>query len=227
MASLEKDAALVSQFEEVQEVLQIHVERISQLLRSLCVMHGHGLVKKDQLPTTAKVASLNKKIALLQKRLQESRTQLKAGNTWASCDKEAGEMAKALEEFLNANWNQFVSSHIRNIDAFYPFHYMEGCATILVQLDALTRQLKNLMGILPKAEGDVAAVLKASAQMDLLIAKLDLDQVPSVIQEFLKKATKGAVSLADLTDEILRYLRAKNFASSFRVILGSGNGRQS
>jgi hypothetical protein len=183
-------------------------------------MDSQGLVKNGDLPNADQVASFQKKIGALQKRLVESRSKLKVGNDWAGCDTEARAMAKQLEDCLKASWSQFVTEHIRNTDGLQPFRQMEGCAPILAELDLLTRRLTDFQRALPKTDADLSAVRKASDQMDALIAKIDLGGVPPAVQEFVKKATQGGISLAELTDEILDYLRARNFVNSFRVTSG-------
>ncbi len=225
VASLEKDKGLLEQFEEVQQALQLHRERSSHLLGVVRVMQGQGLVKNSDLPTAVQVAGFQKKIGALQKRLVETRTKLKVGNDWAGFDKETSALIKQLEDRLKSIWSEFVTDHIRNTDGFRPFRQIEGCAAILADLDVLSRQLTDFLSGLPKTDADLTAVKKASDQIDALIAKINLGEVPPAVQEFLKKATQGGISLTELTDEILKYLRARNFVSSLRVTSGSSYGR--
>lgn len=221
VASLEKDAELLNQLGQIKDALQRHREQSSALIGVLTILHHEGLVKREDVPTDSRIAAFRKLIDALQKKLSESRTKLKTGNDWAKCDKEAGALVKELDARLKVIWSQFVGDHNRNTDGFQAFRHIEGCSSILQKLDALNKRLTVLKAELPKTEADAISVRTASAEMDALIAEIDLGDVPEAVQEFLRKAAQGGVSLSELTDEIFAYLRLRKFVNSLRVASGT------
>ena len=222
IASADKDSALLHHFKGVEADLNRHVDRTTQLVKTLELLSTHGLVGGKDVIARTKVAGLHKKIATLQKRLKEERSQLMAQNTWASCDKEAGELGDALEARLRAAWAGFVTERTQKTESFAHFRQLEGCAEVLSEIEQIGISLRASVADLPRDESDIRKVEKASARIDALIAKLDLGDVPSAVQAFLKKASQNGVPLTEMSDEIIAWLRKKKLVAGLRVTTARG-----
>jgi hypothetical protein len=197
-------------------------------MQALRVMRDTNLVGVDDLAAvTGKVDSLAKKICTLQGRLKSERSKLLASNTWGLCDAEATALAVDLREKLLDLWRRFVGGQIRNTDTFQPFRSLHGCASVLTELDRLTRALREHQSQLPDSASIVAAVKDKGEQMDSEIAKLKVDGIPPAVLTFLKAAAQGGISATELTDEILAYLRDRKFVGSLRIVAGNIGGFRS
>jgi DNA repair exonuclease SbcCD ATPase subunit len=223
LASLEKDAELLSQLTDVEDALDEHIATTKAASHVLGILSCQKLLQRDSIPAADRIATFHKIIETLQKKLMNSRSKLKSGNEWAKCDKEAGALSRDMKERLMLVWRGFVTDHIRNTDGFQAFRHIDNCSPLLQKLDGLGKRLSELTRELPTSEADLVAVRAASAEMDALIAEIDLGDVPIPVQDFLRSAAQGGVPLASLTDEVLLYLRKRKFAESLRVTSGTSS----
>jgi hypothetical protein len=220
IAEAEKDAVLLRQFEEVEESLRQQTDALQGLVANLTLLQAHKLVASKDLVARGKLASLHRKIENLRKRLQEERSQLMAQNTWASCEKEATELAEALRTKLRTAWTEYLIVQSRNVEAFAHFRQLGGCAEILTEIENLAIAVRASGADLPTTESEFAKVIKLSTRIDALISKLDFGEVPHVVQQFLKRASQGGVPLVELTEEIFSWLQKKKLAGGLKVITG-------
>ncbi|AOS46096.1 hypothetical protein Verru16b_03192 [Lacunisphaera limnophila] len=220
IGAAEKNKELLQHFKGVHASLQQHFERTKDLLDTGELLENHELVPKDFLPR-GKVSGLRKKVGILRKRLSESRSQLMAQNTWASCDKEAGELGDILDTKFRAIWAQYIRERTQKTEPFAPFKQMESCAEVLAEIERVAVELNQALAELPRSEADFAKIKKAEARIISLIAKLDLGDVPKSVEQFLKRASQSGVSLAELSDEVLEWLKDKKLTGNLRITTGT------
>jgi hypothetical protein len=161
---------------------------------------------------------LQDRISKLRKVLNDSRSQIANGNVWAECNTQAEARAKDLGQELQKQWKGFVVEQTPGIETFRPFAKLPACKTTFDELAALDLQAKNDQTRIPSTDTEIDAVLTRGKRMQELISGLRLKDQPPEMQDFLKRCAQTGVSLDDLTDEVLVWLKSTGFAASLRIV---------
>jgi hypothetical protein len=74
---------------------------------------------------------------------------------------------------------------------------------------------------LPDDDELLKRVEAKSSEIHRLIKKLDYGDIPPEVKKFMEQvANTGGVSLGELNDKVLAWLREKNLLQAFRVSMG-------
>ncbi|MEI7909630.1 MAG: hypothetical protein WCK77_08355 [Verrucomicrobiota bacterium] len=215
--SREAEAQLVRTMENILVELAIHLDRAAQLAKTKLVFSTVEGMPKPVIDATA-VKSLKKTVGTLTGKLDNNRSQIGGGNTWADCVVKAKGLADALERDLRRIWMDYIAVEQPGYAVFNAYRGLPKCRPILSELDRLAGTLNELKRTLPQDPSPIFKVRETAALMREKIASLGLGDTPPEVAEFLKKcATDGGAPLSDLTPEIFKWIREQGFAGDLRV----------
>jgi capsule polysaccharide export protein KpsE/RkpR len=218
IANRAADEELVRKMEKIEEPLKRHVATISTLRESMDVMEKENLLAVKPITAPA-VKPLQDRISKLRNKLQGSRSTIAEGNVWAECNTYAEARAKELRQQLLLQWKAFVDQHTPGIETFKPYAKLDFCKDIFEELVELDRQSKSTQTNLPLTEAEFERVRTREERMRKLINGLELKDEPAEMQDFLKRCTQvNGVSLDELSDAVLNWLKNKKFAGSLKIV---------
>ena len=89
------------------------------------------------------------------------------------------------------------------------------------RIKTLNDELQSLAKKLPEDDEILTRVEAKSSEIQGLIKKLDYGDIPPEVKKFMEQvANSGGVSLEELNDKVLDWLREKNLLKAFRVSMG-------
>ena len=196
--------------------LSAEVDMLSEAATLLMKNNEVGLLVKH-LPTTVELKSLQSKLEKLDKRLAEEPETFLDGNVWASTKTQLDGLVKDLLANLAAVWSEYLNSLGQTIDHLEPFARVEKCTSIINKIKIELGSLNALALNLPQDLEPFRRAVQHQKEIQKLILQLDLKDVPPTVQKFLKSINTSGVTLDDLTDEILNWLKKKNMLKSFHI----------
>ena len=166
--------------------------------------------------------------ALLQKTLPDLRDKLVSKpdkvmqqSGWAKADTALKSAADALEKSLDVIWETHLRAIAPKLDDWLPFFQGGRFGSEITKSETLHKELDALAQSLP---GDAEVLKRAeekSREIHRLVKKLDFGDIPPEVKKFIEQvANSGGVSLGELNDKVLAWLREKNLLQAFRVNMG-------
>lgn len=220
VASAGKDADLVKKLREIEDKIAGHVDRAKALENSFKTLRGGGVIGTDEINQTAANKQIQRLIETLRKRLRERRSEMTKGDTWKNLDQKAKSTSNELDRALKSAWRTYVKSETPTYDIFRSFSGFEQCRSAIANLEQLQKKSEVLALELPGGVDELKRIGEIRQEMIRTIESLDLRDVPDEVLEFLRSCSSG-VSLNELTDEILTWLRDRGFTKSMKVTLRS------
>lgn len=215
--SREADAQIVRTMENILAELAIHLSRATQLEKTKLVFSTVEGMPKPVIDATA-VKSLKKTVGTLTGKLDNNRSQIGGGNSWADCVVKTKGLADSLERDLRKIWSDYIAAEHPGYAVFNAYRGLPKCRPILSELDRLSGILTELKRALPQEPSPILKVRETAALMREKIASLGLGDTPPEVAEFLKKcAADCGAPLSDLTPEIFKWIRDQGFAGDLRV----------
>lgn len=213
----ESDAQIVQNLSGIAETVASHAAQAQGLATSVRVIAAEGLLEGQWISAPA-VASLQKRIEAVRKRLSETRGDPRKGNLWANCDADAKALAKTVSSNAESAWRRFLDKQSTDTTSFSTFRRVPACASVLKKVDEANASLKARTLSLPTTRKEITEATATGEHAKELIGKLKLGGVPQEVQTLLKNAATGGVPLTDLTDEVLKWLRDhKEFLDGLRI----------
>lgn len=162
---------------------------------------------------------LDARITRVLEKLQASPEKINDGQVWPRFENLAHKVATDLREVLKGEWSGFVTRNTLNrVSVFSIFKGLAQCRDAIDELEELDRKAKARMNLLPQTPEDISFIIEISNEMTALINGLGIEGEPPEMIEFLKRCASGSgVSLSELTDKRLAWLRSKGFEESLRV----------
>lgn len=215
--SREADAQIVRTMENILAELAIHLDRATQLEKTKVVFSTVEGMPRPVVDATA-IKSLKKTVTSLTGKLDNNRSQIGGGNTWADCVVKAKGLADSLERDLRKIWSDYIAALQPGYAVFNAYRGLPKCRPILSELDRLSGILTELKKTLPQEPSPILRVRETVALMREKISSLGLGETPPSVAEFLKKcAADGGAPLSDLTPEIFKWISEQGFAGDLRV----------
>jgi len=196
--------------------LLAEVEALSKAT-SLLVKNKEVDLQSKHLPTAVDLKSLQVKLEKLDKRLSDEPDTFLDGNVWASTKTQLEALGKDLLVNLTAIWSEYLNSLGQTIDHLEPFAKVEQCTSIIHKIKIELGSLEALATTLPQGPEPFRLAVQHQKEIQKLILQLDLKEVPPAVQKFLKGINTSGVTLDDLTEEILKWLKKKNMLKSFHI----------
>jgi hypothetical protein len=203
----ESDAEIARSLAVVAEAVSARLQESLVLKNHLSTMKAAGLKEVGASPTKERITSFIKKIESVRKRHKENRANLRQGNTWANCDNDATSLNKELKSELAASWRKYIKENLTDTSNLSTFRQMPNCVAVFRQVDAVNREVEGFGTTLPTSVAQIEALAVKARSARQAVSALKLEGIPQDIQLFLKKASTEGVPMAELTDEIIRWLR--------------------
>lgn len=214
--SSDADKGLVRTMENIRTELAEHLNRVEGLMKSRKVLSVIDGVPPPQINANT-LKALKKTIVALTGKLDNNRSQIGGGSTWADCDVKAKGLAEALDKDLRNIWTKFISDERPAYEMFNAFSALPQCAAPLRELHRLSGILDGLRKTLPQSPSAIDEVRATAIRMRKQIESLGLDGEPAEMVAFLKKCSGDGAPLSDLTQEIFQWIQDKGYAATLRV----------
>jgi hypothetical protein len=202
----------------IQDSLPSHLERMQKLVAVLRILHRRRMLPAGQSPVPTKLRSLFDSLESLRDKLLNKPDRVMERNTWADCNNNLRGSATSLEANLKAIWSEYITLLTPKIDHLKPFLNLSRCGAEIRKITGLQGELKELEDSLPTEEEALRRAEEKSREIQKRVAKLDFGDVPPEVKRFIERVNSlGGATLADLTEEILVWLREKSLLESFRI----------
>ena len=209
---------IVRTWRPIRDRLPSHLERMQKLVAVLRILHRRRMLPAGQSPVPPKLRSLFDSLESLRDKLLNKPDRVMQHNTWANCNNNLHGSATSLEANLKAIWSEYITLLTPKIDHLKPFLNLSRCAAEIRKISGLQSELKELEDSLPIEEETVRKAEEKSREIHERVAKLDFGDVPLEVKRFIERVNSlGGATLADLTEEVLVWLREKNLLESFRI----------
>lgn len=216
-ANRESDAQIVESLSGIADAVSTHAKQAQTLAISIRAIAAEGLLKDSRIDVPD-VASLQKRIEAVRKRLGETRSDLRKGNVWANCDADAKALVKTVGGDVESAWQRFLNQQSTDTTSFSTFRRVPACGSVLKKVDEANAVLQRRAFALPTTRKEIAEVRSIGEDAKEAIGKMKLGGVPPAVQSLLKSAATGGIPLADLTDDVLKWLREhKEFLDGLRI----------
>lgn len=118
-----------------------------------------------------------------------------------------------IKSILDAEWKKYINDKKPNInkETLDVFEQIPDFEKIVFTLKEKLESLEEMKNNLPMGDNSFQLVLKTSSEMQELIEKLESNNIPDSVSNFLKKAgSYEGIDLSEITTEILEWLRENN-----------------
>jgi hypothetical protein len=158
-----------------------------------------------------------KKIGTLKTRIEKDPSKLRQGNVWASFDNLVRKIPKDARKYGLSDWRRYVNDQIPSSQTWLAFENIERCRAAIQEMRKIEVDKAALLNIDSLSKENLDKVLKLGTRMHVLIDSLDLKDQPTEMIDFLKRCAGEGVSMSELSDKILKWLRDNKFVESLRI----------
>jgi hypothetical protein len=220
--SLGADEQLIRSWQPLIRDLPLHLARLERLVAVL-----RRMKRGDLLPSGRSLVP-NGVDALLQKTLPDLRDKLVSKpdkvmqqSGWAKADAGLKGAADALEKLLDAIWETHLQAIAPKLDDWLPFFQGGRFNSEITKIESLHKELDALAQSLPGDDKILKEAEEKSREIHRIVQKLDFGEIPPEVKKFIEQVVNsGGVSLKELNDNVLVWLREKNLLHAFRVNMG-------
>ena len=222
LKSLGADEQLIRSWQPLIRDLPLHLARMERLVAVLSRLNGSKLIPSGRSLVPKGVD------ALLQKTLPELRDKLVGKpdkvmqqSGWAKADAGLKGAADDLEKSLDEIWETHLQDIAPRLDDWLPFFQGGRFGNEISKIESLHKELDALSQCLPGDDQIIKRAEEKGREIRRLVKKLDFGNIPPEVKKFIEKvANSGDVSLGELNDKVLIWLREKNLLHAFRVNMG-------
>lgn len=219
--SLDADEQLIRSWQPLIRDLPDHVARLERLVAVFRRLKSAKLIPTGLSLAPKDSDKLLKDLQELRDKLVNRPEKVMQQSGWAKADAALKGAAIILEKSLNGIWKAHLQNLVPKLDDLLPFLQVDRFGQEVRRIKTLNDELQSLAQKLPDDDELLKRVEAASSEIDRLINKLDYRDIPPEVKKFMEKvATAGGVSLGELNDKVLAWLREKNLLQSFRVSMG-------
>ena len=220
--SLGADEQLIRSWQPLIRDLPLHLARMERLVAVLSRLNGSKLIPSGRSLVPKGVdALLQKTLPDLRDKLVSKPDKVMQQSGWAKADTTLKGAADALEESLDAIWEAHLQAIAPKLDDWLPFFQGGRFGSEITKIESLHKELDALAQNLPGDDEVLKRAEEKSREIHRLVKKLDFGDIPPEVKKFIEQvANSGGVSLGELNDKVLVWLREKNLLQSFRVNMG-------
>lgn len=222
LKSLGTDEQLIRSWQPLIRDLPLHLARMERLVAVLSRLNGSKLIPSGRSLVPKGVdALLQKTLPELRDKLVSKPDKVMQQSGWAKADTALKGAADALEESLDAIWEAHLQAIAPKLDDWLPFFQGGRFGSEITKIESLHKELDALAKSLPGDDEVLKRAEEKSRDIHRLVKKLDFGDIPPEVKKFIEQvANSGGVSLGELNDKVLVWLREKNLLQSFRVNMG-------
>lgn len=219
--SLEANQQIIRSWQPLVQELPNHVERLKRLVAVLRRLNDGKLLPHGRSIVPSGLDKLLQYLPELREKLLKKPDKVMQQNGWAMADKALKDAANALENSLDGIWKTHLQNLAPKLDDWLPFFQVDRFGEEVRRIKTLNEELQTLAQRLPEDDEVLKRVQAKSSEIHHLIKKLNYGDIPPEVKKFMEQvANSGGVSLGELNDKVLAWLREKNLLQSFRVSMG-------
>ena len=219
--SLGAEGEIVRSWQPLIQELPNHVARLQRLVAVVRRLHSGKLLPAGRSLAPSGLETLLQELTVLRDRLVNKPDKVMQKNGWAKADAAMRGSANALEKSLEGIWSPYVQQRAPKVDDLLPFFQVDRFGENVRRIKTLNFELQALAQRLPDDGEQLKRVEEKSNEIHRLIKKLDYGDIPPEVKKFMEQvANTGGVSLDELDDKVLGWLREKNLLQAFRVSMG-------
>lgn len=219
--SLEANQQIIRSWQPLVQELPNHVERLKRLVAVLRRLNDGKLLPHGRSIVPSGLDKLLQYLPELREKLLKKPDKVMQQNGWAMADKALKDAANALENSLDGIWKTHLQNLAPKLDDWLPFFQVDRFGEEVRRIKTLNEELQALAQRLPEDDEVLKRVQAKSSEIHHLIKKLNYGDIPPEVKKFMEQvANSGGVSLGELNDKVLAWLREKNLLQSFRVSMG-------
>lgn len=221
VGSLGENEQLLRSWQPLLQNLPEHLARLEHLVAVLRRLHGGNLLPAGRSLAPVGLDTLLKDLAELRDKLVNKPDKVMQKSSWAKADTALKSASNALEKSLHEIWKAHLQNIAPKLDDWLPFFQVGRFGNEMSKIETLHRELNSLAQSLPSGDESLERVEAKSREIHRLVRKLDFGDIPPEVKKFMQLvANSGGVSLSELTDKVLCWLREKNLLQAFRVSMG-------
>ena len=220
--SLGADEQLMRSWQPLTRDLPIRLTQMERLVAVRNRLNGNQLIPSGRSLVPKGVdALLQKTLPNLRDKLVSKPDKVMQESGWAKADTALKGATVALEKSLAEIWETHLQAIAPKLDDWLPFFQGGRFGSEIAKIESLHKELNALAQNLPGDDDVVKRAKEKSSEIHRLVKKLDFGDIPPEVKKFIEQvANSGGVSLGELNDKVLVWLRDKNLLQSFRVNMG-------
>jgi hypothetical protein len=219
--SLGANQQVIRSWQPLLQALPLHVARLERLVAVLRRLHGGNLLPAGRSLAPNGLDALLKELPELRDKLVNKPDKVMQKSGWAKADASLKGAANTLEKSLDGIWKTHLQNLAPKLDDWLPFFQVDRFGEEVRRIKTLNEELQSLAQKLPDDDELLKRVEAKSSEIHRLIKKLDYGDIPPEVKKFMEQvANSGGVSLGEVNDKVLAWLREKNLLQAFRVSMG-------
>ena len=219
--SLGANQQVIRSWQPLLQDLPIHLARLERLVAVLRRLNGGKLLPAGRSMVPSGLDKLLKDLPELREKLVNKPDKVMQQSGWARADAALKGAANTLEKSLDGIWKTHLQNLAPKLDDWLPFFQVDRFGEEVRRIKTLNEELQSLAQKLPDEDELLKRVEAKSSEIHRLIKKLDYGDIPPEVKKFMEQvANSGGVSLGELNDKVLAWLREKNLLQAFRVSMG-------
>lgn len=220
--SLGADEQLMRSWQPLTRDLPIRLTQMERLVAVRNRLNGNQLIPSGRSLVPKGVdALLQKTLPNLRDKLVSKPDKVMQESGWAKADIALKGATVALEKSLAEIWETHLQAIAPKLDDWLPFFQGGRFGIEIAKIESLHKELDALAQNLPGDDEVVKRAKEKSSEIHRLVKKLNFGDIPPEVKKFIEQvANSGGVSLGELNDKVLVWLRDKNLLQSFRVNMG-------
>lgn len=206
--NLEQNKLNAVNIEDTYTVLKT-VKEVAQNIRDLCKLYYNRLpiqdIKQTELPKILKELQLSQ----AQFATEQQRRQVQELRTISA-------RLNKVKTKIEIEWKNYAEARL--LPYFDLHEIVKSLPEVRDQastLNGLRNQLRHDISVLPLTQNDLSAFDRCFEQYKQRLSTLA--HLHPEVRNFLQKANNGTATLADVTDEVLRWCRQGEHAKAFRI----------
>ena len=215
------DEQLIRSWQPLIRDLPLHLARMERLVPVLSRLNGGKLIPSGRSIVPSGLVKLQKDLPELREKLVNKPERVMQQSGWARADTALKGAADSLENSLDGIWRTYVQNLAPKLDDWLPFFQVDRFGEEVRRIKKLNDELQTLAQSLPDDDEVLKRVQAKSSEIHCLIKKLNYGDIPPEVKKFMEQVEhSGSVSLGELNDRVLAWLREKNLLQAFRVSMG-------
>jgi hypothetical protein len=202
--SIKKDRDVIDGLANDLELVREEHAEAKKALALIHLLRNANILNAAATTIESDNSQFQKKIGTLKTRIEKDPSKLRQGNVWADFDNLVRKIPKEARRYGFGEWRRYVSDQIPSAQTWLAFESIERCRSAIQEMRKIEVDKATLLKLDSLSKEDLDMVLKLGDRMRVLI-------------DFLKRCAGEGVSMSELSDKILKWLRDNKFVESLRI----------